>query len=140
MRLKLPTFIPAIAISTNDKTRINAATGRKVSFAPVTYEPSSRPRVKATPILPNMLLASPRLSPSPTGSPTTASRFKPVTSSPLANISEDATTSRAKGTYPGLPGSSRPFISSPMPLRNAGEQDYQSLRRAPNPSRTQRFL
>ncbi|CAG8612302.1 2881_t:CDS:2, partial [Acaulospora colombiana] len=152
MRLKTPSIVPAIAISTSETASVETGRTRKVSFAPASYEPVSRPKLRIPPAAPaNTLPSSPRPGGgSPSASPKPFGNFKPATPSPLTKTSfgpsgvPNATVPlRRAGSaraYVGG-GNSRPVITGPFPLRSAEntENDYTVPRRAPL-VRTQRFL
>lgn len=138
MRLKSTTFSPAIAITTGEKSPFSEVS-RKVSFAPVTYDASSRPKLPLISVpLTNTLPSSPRPAASPIASPSRAAGFKPATSSPLATpASGSSPTSqsptsmpRSKPTYPGYTKGVRPVITGPFPM-GAGEGDKVTRRNPP---------
>ncbi|PVG04628.1 hypothetical protein CPB86DRAFT_720926 [Serendipita vermifera] len=153
MRLRTPSIVPAIAISTSETASVETSRTRKVSFAPASYEPVSRPKLRIPPSSPaNTLPSSPRPGGgSPSASPKPFGNFKPATSSPLTKTSfgpngavPNATVplrraGSARANFSG--GSSRPIITGPFPLRGAEavENDYTIPRKAPA-VRTQRFL
>ncbi|CAG7847717.1 SubName: Full=Uncharacterized protein {ECO:0000313/EMBL:CCA67875.1} [Serendipita indica DSM 11827] len=167
IRMKSPTFSPAIAITTKGGSTATIPSNPpprtpKVSFAEAANNPpsSSRLKVMKPPSPTNTLPASPRPGGnSPNESPRRQVAFKPATSSPLATspgfivpasstaspTAGSPTTRRLKATYPGLGANgAKPVISGPFPLGTGGGMredgtEYQAPRRPPQ-VRTARFL